>query len=342
MVMEGALLYGLAMAARSAALGSAAFLWVAGDTPFARRVAMIAAAAALVLALAGLPVTQGWGGWIGALLALGAAGGMAALAWKGAAARWLTALAALLLFAGILQSGAHAAFLPFLGTLLREAGAALWMGSLPLLWFALQGEGATEAARRWTLLALGGMALALPGVLIAGAQIVEGQGASPAATPTVLATLLLLLALAATSLWLAWRARAGDGAARLRPISEAAIVFAIALCGPIASLLAGGAGPVLWPALPAGFLALALLAGLVLPVPGFVAGAIGLALAAAGLLALAAGAALAGTLAVCAGAARWLAWRGEAAGCETRVAEALWAGLAFALPLALLLARLGG
>jgi hypothetical protein len=333
MVMEGALLYGLAMAARSAALGSAAFLWVAEDVPLARRVAMMAAAAALVLALAGLPVTEGWAGWIGALLAIGAAGGMAAMAWKGAEARWLTAMAALLLFAGILQSGAHAAFLPFLGTLLREAGAALWMGSLPLLWFALTGEGATEAARRWTLLALGGMALALPGVMIAA-----GQGASPEATPTVIATLLLLLALAATSLWLAWRARAGDGAARLRPISEAAIVFAIALCGPIAALLAGAAGPSLWPALPAGFLALALLAGLVLPVPGFVAGAIGLALAAAGLLALGAGAAIAGTLAVGAGAARWLAWRGDAAGCETRVAEALWAGLALALPLALLLA----
>jgi hypothetical protein len=331
MVMEGALLYGLAMAARSAALGSAAFLWVAGEAQLARRVAMLAAAAALVLALAGLPVTEGWGGWIGALLALGAAGGMAALAWKGGQARLLTALAALLLFAGILQSGAHDAALPFLGTLLREAGAALWMGSLPLLWFALAGAAASEAARRWTLLALGGMALALPGVMIA-----TGQGASPEATPTVVATLLLLLALAATSLWLGWRARAGDGAARLRPINEAAIVFAIALCGPIASLLAGAAGPSLWPALPAGFLALALLAGLVLPVPGFVAGATALALAAAGLLALAAGAALAGTLAVCAGAARWLAWRGDAEGCETRLAEALWAGLALALPLALL------
>ncbi|MFN3449510.1 MAG: hypothetical protein ACK44F_12510 [Roseococcus sp.] len=335
--MEGALLYALAMAARSAALGGAAFLLLAGEGALARRVTLSAAAAAFLAALAGLPATRGWGGWIGALGALGAAGGLAALAWRGAPPLALAALAALLLPAAILQAGVHEAALPFLGTLLREAGAALWMGSLPLLWFALAGEGAGEAARRWTLLALGGMALALPGVLIAAGEPFGGD-----AIPTLIATGLLLLALAATSLWLAWRARAGDGAGRLRPLSEAAIILALALCGPIAALLAGEAGPALWPALPAAVLALALLAGLVLPVPGFVAGAIGLALAAAGLLALGEGAALAGVLAVLAGAARWLAWRGAEGACETRLAEALWAGLALALPLALLLARAGG
>ncbi|MCX8133626.1 MAG: hypothetical protein N3D18_06635 [Roseococcus sp.] len=335
--MEGALLYGLAMAARSAALGSAAFLLLAGEGPLTRRVTMAAGAAALLLALAGLPATQGWAGWMGALGALGAAGGLVVLAWRGAPAWALLAMAALLLPAALLQAGVHDAALPFLGTLLREAGAALWMGSLPLLWFALAGEGATEAARRWTLLALGGMALALPGVLIAA-----GEPFGSGALPTLIATLLLLLGLAATSLWLAWRARAGDRAARLRPLGEAAILLALALCGPIAALLAGQAGPALWPALPAAVLALALLAGLVLPVPGVVAGAMALALAAAGLLALGAGAALAGVLAVLAGTARWLAWRGAEGGCETRLAEALWAGLALALPLALLLARAGG
>lgn len=340
--MEGALLHGLAMGARSAALGSAAFLLVAAapaGEPLARRVTALAAAAALVMALVSLAATSGAAGWIGALLALAAAGAMAALAWRGQDARIVAALGLPLLVGGILQSGAHASLWPFVATTLREAGAALWMGSLPLLWFALRGEEALAAARGHRLLALGGMALALPGLLLAGAT-----GALPAgAGPLLVATALLLAALLALTLWQSALLRGEPPAPRLRALTEAAILLAIALCGPIAALFAGVAPGAFWPALPALILAAVLLAlaALPLPLPGIAAGGVALALVAAGTLALAAAAPLPGLLAVAAGTARWLAWRGAPEGVETRAAAALWAGLAAALIPGVLLARAG-
>jgi hypothetical protein len=335
--MEGALLHGLAMAARSAALGSAAFLLVSAgpaDSGFARRVTALAAAAAFVLALVGLPVTLGWGGWIGALLGLGAGGAMAALAWRGQDSRIVLALGALLIPAGILQSGAHAAFWPFVATVLREAGAALWMGSLPLLWFALRGPDARFAARRQRLLTLAGVALALPGVLVAG---VAGEAPEGAAA-LLLATALLLAALMAATLWHGVLASGEPSPLRLRALTEGAILLALALCGPIAALFAGVAPGADWPALPALLLAGVLLALAVLPAPGFAAGVVALALVAAGTLALAAHAPLPGVLAVAAGTLRWLAWRSPPEALEARLAGALWAGLAAALLPATLLA----
>jgi hypothetical protein len=328
--MEGALLHGLAMAARSAALGSAAFLLVAAaasDAGFARRVSALAAAAAFALALVALPVTEGWGGWIGAVLALGAAAAMAALAWRGQDARIVLALGALLIPAGILQSGAHAAFWPFVATVLREAGAALWMGSLPLLWFALRGPDALFAARRQRLLTLAGIGLALPGVLLAGTA-----GEAPAgAGALLLAAALLLGGLLAATLWQAALAAGTPTPARLRALTEASILLALALCGPIAALFAGVAPGATWPALPALLLAALLLALAVLPVPGIAAAMAALALVAAGTLALAAHAPLPGVLAVAAGTLRWLGWRGAPEAVEARLAGALWAGLAAAL-----------
>ncbi|MCU0945578.1 MAG: hypothetical protein MUF65_09430 [Rubritepida sp.] len=328
--MEGALLNGLAMGARSAALGSAAFLLIAA-TPateaLARRVTLIAAGVAGLLALAALPVTTGAGGWIGAVLALAAAGGMAALAWRGGEARILVALGLPLLLGGILQSGAHGAVWPFLATLLREAGAALWMGSLPLLWFALGREGALDSARRHRLLALGGIALALPGVLLAAGT----AAVPPGAAPLLLATALLLLALLAATLWQSTLVMGTPTPARLRALTELAILLAIALCAPIAALFAGAAPGAVWPAVPALLLAAALLALAVLPVPALASGVAALALVAAGTLALAANAPLPGVLAIAAGGLRWLAWRGEAGVVEARLAGALWAGLAAAL-----------
>lgn len=328
--MEAALLHGLAMAARSAALGSAAFLLVvagAGAAPLARRVTAIAAGAAALLALAGLPATAGTGGWIGALLALGAGGAMAALAWRGQAPRLVAALAVPLLLGGILQSGAHTALWPFVATVLREAGAALWLGSLPLLWFALRGADGAGAARRWRVLALGGIALALPGVLLAAgtAAVPPGAGA------LLLATALLLAPLLAVTLWLSALALGEPPAPRLRALTEAAILLALALCGPIAALFAGAEAGTLWPAIPALLLALLLPALAVLPLPALAAGVAALALVGAGTLALAAAAPLPGVLAVLAGTLRWLAWRGAPEAMETRLAAALWAGLSVAL-----------
>ena len=328
--MEGALLHGLAMAARSTALGSAAFLLIAAgpaDAPLARRVAALAAGLAALLALASLPATAGTGGWIGAALAIGAGGAMAALAWRGQDARIVLALGLPLLLGGILQAGVHESLWPLVGTALREAGAALWMGSLPLLWFALGGAEALAAARRYRLLALAGIALALPGVLLAATT-----GAAPArGAPLILATALLLAALLAVTLWLSTLATGEPPARRLRALAEAGILLAIALCGPIAALLVGVAPGAVWPALPALLLAGLLLALAVLPLPALAAGLAALALAGAGSLALAAGAPLPGLLAVAAGTLRWLAWRGAPEAVETRLAAALWAGLAAAL-----------
>jgi len=332
--MEGWFLYGLAMFARSAALGSAAFLLVAAPPavqPLARYVTMAAAVVAVLVALLALPVTAGWGGWIGALLALGGGAATAALAWKDGPPAPIVGAATVLLLGGILQGGAHAGGLPVLATFLRESGAALWMGSLPLLWFALRGTGAMRTARNHRMLALGGMGLALPGVLL-----LWGQGAAPAAgqTALALATAVLLLGLVKLSLWQAWLLRGEVPTDRLLALTEAAILIALALCGPIAALFMGVRAPGLWAVLPAFLLAAALALGA--RFPSLPRGLLSLLLVAAGTLALGAGAALVGLLAVLAGTLGWLARR-QPGTCEGAASADLWPGLAFAATLAALL-----
>lgn len=331
---ESWLLYGLAMGARSAALGSAAFLLVAAPhavQPLARYVTMGAALVALLVALLTLPVTVGWGGWIGAALALLGAGAAVALTWKDGPPAPIVAAAAVLLLGGILQGGAHAGGLPVLATFLREAGAAIWMGSLPLLWFALRGTGAMRTARNHRTLALGGMVLAVPGVLMLSGQAGPAMAAHGA---LILATALLLVGLMKVSLWQAWLLRGEVPAGRLLALTECAILISIALCGPIAALFLGVGTPSPWAILPALALAAALVGGIWFPsVPQRL---VALALIGAGTLALGAGGALVGLLAVQLGAMRWLALRQpdtqEGAACER-----FWPGVAIGLIMAALL-----
>lgn len=332
--MEGWFLYALAMFARSATLGSAAFLLVAAPhavQPLARYVTTIAAVLAVLVSLLALPGTAGWGGWIGAALALGAGGATAYLAWRDGPPAPIVAAAAALLLGGILQGGAHEGGVAVLATLLREAGAALWMGSLPLLWFALRGTGAMRTARNHRALALGGMALALPGALLLWGQ--SGPDLS-AQAPLLLAVAILLLGLAKLSLWQVWLLRGEVAPARLLALTEAAILIALALCGPIAALFMGVQAPSPWAVLPALLLAAALAASIWSPV--LPARVLALLLVAAGTLALGAGAALAGLLAVMAGCLCWLALR-QPDTCEGSTGERLWPGIAFAAVVAALL-----
>lgn len=332
--MEGWFLYGLAMGARSAALGSAAFLLVAAPhavQPLARYVTMAAAIIAVLVALLALPVTVGWGGWTGAALALLGGGATAALAWKDGPPAPIVAAATVLLLGGILQGGAHAGALPVLATFLRESGAAIWMGSLPLLWFALRGTGAMRTARNHRTLALGGMALALPGVLLLSGQ---AGPALAAQGPLIIATGLLLLGLATVSLWQAWLLRGEVTTDRLQALTECAILISIALCGPIAALFMGVQAASAWAVLPAFLLAGALILGVWFP--SIPAGPVALGLIAAGTLALGAGAALVGLLAVQLGCLRWLARR-QPDGCEGAAGARFWPGLAVAVIIAALL-----
>jgi len=331
---ESWLLYGLAMGARSAALGSAAFLLVAAPhavQPLARYVTMGAALVALLVVLLMLPVTVGWGGWIGAALALLGAGGAVALTWKDGPPAPIVGAATVLLLGGILQGGAHAGGLPVLATFLREAGAAIWMGSLPLLWFALRGTGAMRTARNHRTLALGGMALALPGVLMLSGQAGPAMAAHGA---LILATALLLMGLMKVSLWQAWLLRGEIPASRLLALTETAILISIALCGPIAALFLGVGMTSPWAIVPALALAVALVGGVWFP--SIPQGPLALALIGAGTLALGAGGALVGLLAVQLGAMRWLALRQpdtfEGAACER-----FWPGVAVGLIMAALL-----
>jgi hypothetical protein len=333
-MMEGWFLYGLAMGARSAALGSAAFLLVAAPhavQPLARYVTMAAAVVAVLVALLALPVTSGWGGWIGAGLALLGGGATAALAWKDGPPAPIVGAATILLLGGILQGGAHSGALPVLATFLRESGAAIWMGSLPLLWFALRGTGAMRTARNHRTLALGGMALALPGVLLLSGQ---AGPAFAAQGPLILATGLLLLGLMKVSLWQAWLLRGEVPTDRLLALTECAILISIALCGPIAALFMGVQSPSAWATLPALLLAGALILGVWFPsIPG---GVLALAMIGAGTLALGAGAALVGLLSVQLGCLRWLARR-QPETCEGATSERFWPGVAVAVVMAALL-----
>lgn len=331
---ESWVLYGLAMGARSAALGSAAFLLVAAPhavQPLARYATMGAAIVTLLVVLLTLPATAGLGGWIGAALAL--LGGSAAvlLTWKDGPPAPIVGAATVLLLGGILQGGAHSGALPVLATFLREAGAAIWMGSLPLLWFALRGTGAMRTARNHRALALGGMALALPGVLMLSGQAGRAMEAHGA---LILAIALLLAGLMKVSLWQAWLLRGEVPAIRLLAQTECAILISIALCGPIAAMFLGVGTPDAWAVLPALALAAALVGGIWFPsVPQ---GPVALALIAAGTLALGAGAALVGLLAVQLGAMRWMALRqpdtNEGVACGR-----FWPGVAVGLIMAVLL-----
>ncbi|WP_206930773.1 hypothetical protein [Roseococcus thiosulfatophilus] len=331
---EGWFLYALAMLARSAALGSAAFLLVAAPPavrPLARYVTTVAAVLAVLVALLVLPSTAGWGGWIGALMALGGGAATAALAWKDGPPAPIVGAATVLLLGGILQGGAHAGALPVLATFLRESGAAIWMGSLPLLWFALRGTGAMRSARNHRTLALGGMALALPGVLLLWGQAGAGFTAQGG---MILATAVLILGLVKLTLWQAWLLRGEVPPDRLLALTEAAILIATALCGPIAALFMGVPVPGLWAVLPVFLVAAALaLSVWFTSLPG---GILALLLVAAGTVALGAGAALVGLLAVMAGCLRWLARR-QPETCEGSTSQAFWPGVALAALVAALL-----
>lgn len=265
-----ALLEASALAARSALLGGAAFL-IAVASPLARRLPAGQAAPLMALtqlfirlaalAVMGLAAVQLAAGQFGALGVLLAALVPLVLAPREGPAPRLSAVvlgfAALAMVLGV--TGGRLSLLQpagvTLGTLLREAGAALWMGNLPLLWMLLRPAWPAAVPQaigmRHAGLMLGGMALVAGGLFIAAPHraLLFGSEALPllaiilgfvvlAQLAAVLRVALLLAAgrAAPASLWLP----------RLRCVVEVELLLALVLCGPIVALFrlaAGGLEP---------------------------------------------------------------------------------------------------
>lgn len=255
-----ALLEAGSLAARSALVGGAVFL-LAVASPLARRLpgaqgailmgrmqAFLRLAALATMGLAGLQFLSGQFFGLGVMLAALA---VLLLAPREGPAPRLAAV--IVLFAAIAMliavSGGRAGLLTWRGlttaTLLREAGAALWMGNLPLLWALLQPGWPAAVPQaigvRHAWLMLGGMALSGVGMLIGWPHrtLLFGPEAFPLAVITMA---LLLLALVAAGLRVALLIEAGRASAaghwlpRLRCLLEIELLVAIALCGPIIAL----------------------------------------------------------------------------------------------------------
>lgn len=255
-----ALLEASALAARSALLGGAAFL-LAVASPLARRLppdqaALLMARTQLFLRLAavataGLAVAQFLGGQFAALGVLLAALAILLLAPReGPAPRLAGALLALAALALILAvSGGRLSQLGprslTTATLLREAGAALWMGNLPLLWMLLRGPWPAAVPQavgmRHAALMLFGMGLTGAGLAIAWPHRALLFGAE--AFPLLAITgAFVALALLAAGLRLGLLVTAGRAAPaslwlpRLRCVVEGELLLALVLCGPIVAL----------------------------------------------------------------------------------------------------------
>ncbi|WP_431301488.1 hypothetical protein [Sediminicoccus sp. BL-A-41-H5] len=260
-----ALLEASALAARSALLGGAAFL-VAVASPLARRLppgqgATLMARTQLFLRLAalatmGLAIAQLFAGQFGAIgVILAALAPLVLAPREGPAPRLalvILAFSAAAMVLGVtegrlslLQPGSVT-----LATLLREAGAALWMGNLPLLWMLLRPAWPASVPQaigmRHAGLMLAGMALVALGLFLAAPHrgLLFGAEAFPLLAITagfvllaqIAAGLRVLLLLAAgraapASLWLP----------RLRCVVEVELLLSLALCGPIVALFRLGA-----------------------------------------------------------------------------------------------------
>ncbi len=260
-----ALLEAGALAARSALLGGAAFL-LAVSSPLARRLpasqgALLMARTQLFLRLAalatiGLAIPRFLSGHFAELGVLLAALAVLLLAPRqGPAPRlgWVVlGFAALAMLLGV-SEGRLSQLSPgslALATLLRESGAALWMGNLALLWMLLRGRDAGWPAAvpqavgmRHAGLMLLGMSLVLGGLLMAAPHraLIFGPEAFPLFAITVA---FVVLAQVAAALRVALLVAAGRAAPpglwlpRLRCVVEGELLLSLVLCGPIAALFA--------------------------------------------------------------------------------------------------------
>lgn len=270
-----ALLEAGSLAARGALLGGAAFLLTVAS-PLARRLpagqaailmsrtqGFLRFAALATLALTGLQFAAGQFFALGVMLAALA---VLLLAPREGPAPRLAAV--ILLFAVLAMfiavTGGRASLLTprslTTANLLRETGAALWMGALPLLWMLLRPGWPAAVPQvigmRHAMLMLAGMALAGAGMVIGWPHRTWLFG--PEAFPlAVIATALLLLALLAAALRVALLVEAGQASApglwlpRLRCVVEMELLLAIGLCGPVIALFmlaAKGLAPTARPA----------------------------------------------------------------------------------------------
>ncbi|UPY35785.1 hypothetical protein [Sediminicoccus sp. KRV36] len=262
-----ALLEAGALAARSALLGGAAFLLTV-SSPLARRLPagqaamlmgrtqlFLRAAALSTMTLAALQLAAGQFAGLGVLLAALAVLLLAPR--EGPSPR----LALVLLFFASLamllavSGGRPGQFTPrslTTATLLREAGAALWMGNLPLLWMLLRAPGPASGSgwpasvpqvvgMRHAALMLLGMGLTAVGLAIAWPHrgLLFGAAAFPLLAITAGFVVLAQLAAALRVMLLIEAGRAAPASLwlpRLRCVVECELLLAIVLCGPIVAL----------------------------------------------------------------------------------------------------------
>lgn len=275
-----ALLEAAALAARSALLGGAAFL-LGVSSPLARRLpgdqgALLMARTQLfvrlaALATASLAVAQFFSGQFAGLgVVLAALAVLLLTPREGPSPRLALAVLLLAALAMVLAvSGGRLSQLTprslTTATLLREAGAALWMGNLPLLWMLLRGPGPAWPAAvpqavglRHAGLMLLGMALSGAGLALAWPHrtLLFGTEAFPLLAITVAFVALALLAAGLRLLLILAAGRAAPASLwlpRLRCVVECELLLALALCGPIVALFvlaAGGLTPAATPDLP--------------------------------------------------------------------------------------------
>jgi hypothetical protein len=264
-----ALLEASALAARSALLGGAAFLAVVAS-PLARRLpegqaASLMAATQLFLRLSavatlGLAGAQLFAGQFGAIGVVLAALVVLFIAPREGPAPRLSlivlgfaALAMVLGVSGGRLSQLHPGSLT-LATLLRESGAALWMGNLPLLWMLLRPQGADS----WPAAVPQAIGMRHAGLMLAGMVLVAGGLAmasphrallfGPEAFPLLAVTVgFVVLAQLAAALRVALLLAAGRAAPaslwlpRLRCVVEIELLLSLVLCGPIVALFRLGA-----------------------------------------------------------------------------------------------------
>jgi len=250
-----ALLQAAALAARSALFGGAAFL-LAISSPMARRLpegqaALLMARTQFFVRLAALATIllgafQFFGGQFAALGVMLAAGAVLLLCPReGPCPRLAWAILFLSAMVMFLASSGGRLSMHELATLLREAGAALWMGNLPLLWMLLRAPWPAAVPQaiglRHAGLMLLGMGLAASGLALAFPyrSFLFGDAAFPLLAITVA---FVILAQIAAMLRVALLIEAGRAAParnwlpRLGFVVEAELLLAIVLCGPIVAL----------------------------------------------------------------------------------------------------------
>lgn len=260
-VLAPALLEASALAARSALLGGAAFL-LAVSSPLARRLpagqAMwLMARTQLFLRLSalgtlGLALVQLFDGQFAALGVALAALAVLLLAPRERPAPRLALVVVVLAAVAMLLGVTFGRLAPgslTMATLLREVGAALWMGNLPLLWMLLRGQGSFWPASvpqaigmRHAWLMLLGMGLAAGGLALAAPHRALLMGPDAFGLLAITAAYVALAQIAA-GLRVALLFSAGRAAPpslwlpRLRCVLEMELLLSIVLCGPIVALV---------------------------------------------------------------------------------------------------------